>query len=163
MSQSCSTWTICFKSQLLTPCSHGGLSLSVPPSSLAWGSSIKALSVWVHIGWQVEGCSGGLLSRGVAHSVWLCDFANIVISRGTVGGVLHMFNQNRHYWTPLKGLGSIAASTSDGSPPTIWRHFLWTSGGWAMMRNEPWVRLVTRVPGRAAQEQWAQRPAQMMG
>ena len=50
-----------------------------------------------------------------------------------------MLNQNRHHWTPPKWLSSSAEFPSDGSLPTIWHHFLWTSGGGAAMRNEPWV------------------------
>ena len=50
-----------------------------------------------------------------------------------------MLNQNRHYWTPPKWLGSSAVFPSEGSPPTIWRLPLWTSGGGVTMRNEPWV------------------------
>ena len=65
------------------PCSHGGLSLDLPPSSLARGSSDQSTQRQrVHIGGLVEGGSGGLLSGGDAHSVWLHDLANIVISRG---------------------------------------------------------------------------------
>ena len=38
----------------------------------------------------MEGRSGSLLSGGDAHSVWLRNLANIVISRGIFSGVLHM-------------------------------------------------------------------------
>ena len=48
---------------------------------------------------------------------------------------------------------SSAVSPSDGSPPTMWRHFLWTSGGGAAMRNESWVWPEVGMPGRAAREQ----------
>ena len=65
------------------PCSFGGLSLSVPPSSLAWGSSDQIRQcLRVHTGGLVEGCSGSLVSGGDAHSVWLHNLANIAISRG---------------------------------------------------------------------------------
>ena len=61
--------------------SRGGLSLGVPLSSLAWGSSDQSPQHQrVHIGGLVERCSGGLLSGGDAHSVRLCDLANIVVS-----------------------------------------------------------------------------------
>ena len=76
------------KSQLLQPfmpCFCGGLSESdsmfLPPP-LPEAVPIKIHNVRVHIGGLVEGCSGGLLSRGDAHSVWVCDLANIVVSRG---------------------------------------------------------------------------------
>jgi len=47
------------------PHSRGGLSLGVPPSSLAWGSSDQSPQRQrVHIGGLVEGRSGGLLSGG---------------------------------------------------------------------------------------------------
>ena len=63
--------------------SRGGLSLGVPPSSLAWGNSDQSPQRQrVHTGGLVEGRSGGLLSVGDAHSVWLRDLANIVVSRG---------------------------------------------------------------------------------
>ena len=64
-----------------------------------------------------------------------------------------MFNQNRHYWTPPKWLSSSAVFPLDGSPPMICRHFLWTSGGRAAMRNEPRVWPEVGMPGRAAREQ----------
>ena len=60
-----------------------------------------------------------------------------------------MLNPNRHQWTPPKWLGSSAGSPSDGSPPTIRRHFLWTSGDGATMRNESWVWPQVGMPGRA--------------
>jgi len=51
-------------------------------------------------------------------------------------GNLHMFNQNRHHWTPRKWLGSSAVSPSEYSLPAIWRLLLWpSSGGRAAMRN----------------------------
>ena len=65
------------------PTSRGGLSLGVPPSSLAWGSSDQSPKCQrVHIGGLVEGRSGGLLSGGDAHTVWLRNLASIVVSRG---------------------------------------------------------------------------------
>ena len=71
------------------PCSRGDLSLGVPSSFLAWGSSDQSPQRHtVHIGRLMEGRSGGLLSgdggggRGDAHSVWLRDLANIVVSMG---------------------------------------------------------------------------------
>ena len=65
------------------PSSRGGLSLGVSPSSLAWDSPDQSPQRQrVHLGGLVEGCSGGLLSSGDAHSVWFCDLANIVASRG---------------------------------------------------------------------------------
>ena len=65
------------------PHSHGGLSLGVPTSSLAWGSSDQSPQRQrIHIRGLVEGCGGGLLSGGDAHSVQLRDLANIVVSRG---------------------------------------------------------------------------------
>ena len=65
------------------PHSRGGLSLGVPPSSLAWGSSDQSPKCQrVHIGGLVEGRSGGLLSGRDAHTVWLRDLASIVVSRG---------------------------------------------------------------------------------
>ena len=135
------------------PCSHGGLSLSVPPSSLAWGSSDQSPQYQrVHIGGLVEGHSGGLLSGGDVHSVWPHNLANIVISRSIVGGVLCMFNHDRHYWTPPKWLGSSAVFPSDGSPPMVWL-LLWTSGGGAAMRNEPWVWLEVGNAGTSSTEQ----------
>ena len=46
-----------------------------------WGSSDQSHQHWrVHIGELMEGCGGGLLSWGDAHSVGLCDLAYIVIS-----------------------------------------------------------------------------------
>ena len=62
---------------------QSGLSLGVPPSSPAWGSSDQSPQHQrIHKGELIEGCSGILLSGGDAHSVWLCYLANIVISRG---------------------------------------------------------------------------------
>ena len=111
------------------PCSHGDLGLGAPASFLAPGSSDQSLQHQrVHIG-GLE-ASGGLLSGGdqradVCSLEGICSlegtlaqldsvrFANIVISRGIVGGVLHMLNQNRHYWTPPKWFSSSAVSPSD--------------------------------------------------
>ena len=64
-------------------CPRGALSLSVPASSLAWGSSDQSTQRQrVYRGRLVEGRSGGLLSGGDAHSAWLPDLANTVVSRG---------------------------------------------------------------------------------
>ena len=42
-----------------------------------------SLEHWrVHRGGLNEGCSGSLLSGGDTHSVWLCNLANTVVSRG---------------------------------------------------------------------------------
>ena len=65
------------------PCSRGGQGLGVPSSSLARGSSDQSYQRQrVHTEELAEGRSGGLLSGGDAHSVWLRDLANIVGSRG---------------------------------------------------------------------------------
>ena len=74
-----------------------------------------------------------------------------------------MLNQNRHYWTPPKWLSSSAVFPSDGSLPTIWRHFLWTSGGGAAMRNEPWVWPEVGDAGTSGAGAVPLRSAQMMG
>ena len=98
------------------------------------------------------------LSKWGAHSLWLRDLANVVVTRGHVlSGVLRILNQHRHYWTPPKWLGSSAVSPSDGSPPTIWPLLLWTSGGGAAMRNESWMWPEVGMPGRAAQCLWGRR------
>ena len=45
----------------------------------------------------MEGCSGGLLSGGDAHSVWHHDLADIVVRRGgTVSGVCTLSIAFRH-------------------------------------------------------------------
>ena len=91
------------------PCSRGGLSLGVPPSSLAWDSSDQSpLCQRVHIGGLVEGCSSGLLSEGTLTQSDSATWLTLSSVGGTVGGVLHMFSQNRHYWTPPKWLSSSA-------------------------------------------------------
>ena len=120
--------------------SRGGLSLGLPPSSLAWGGSDQSPQQQrVHIGGLVEGRSGGLLSGGTLTQSDSTTWLTLSSVGGTVGGVLRMFNQNRHYWTPPQWLSSSAVFPSVGSLPTIWRLLLWTSGGGAAMRNEPWV------------------------
>ena len=121
------------------PCPRGGLSLGIlsllpclkqiwlklstsasPPSPQWWSRDITTI------------CSQG--EEGGVHSVWLRDLANIVVSRGILGGVPCMLNQNRHYLTH-----SSSVSASDGSPATMRRLLLWTSGGGAAMRNESWA------------------------
>ena len=74
-----------------------------------------------------------------------------------------MLNQNRHYWTPPKWLSSSAVFPSDGSRPTIWRHFLWTSGGRSAMRNEPWLWPEVRDAGTSGAGAVPLRSAQLMG
>lgn len=86
-----------------------------------------------HIGWLMEGHSGGLQSGKDIHSVWVHNLAHIIISRGIVGGVLCIVNQNRHYWMPPKWPRSSAVSAMEGSLSTIWHLFLWTSYGRAAM------------------------------
>ena len=144
--------------------SRGGLSLGVPPSSLAWGSSDQSPQHQrVHIGGLVEGRSGGLLSGETLTQSDSATLRTLSSVGGTVGGVLRMLNQNRHYWTPPKWLSSSAVFPSDGSLPTIWRHFLWTSGGGAAMRNEPWVWPEVRDAGTSGAGAVPLRSAQMMG
>ena len=129
---------------------RGGLSLRVPASSFAWGSSGQSLQR--HIGGLVEGRSGDLLSGvGVhAQSFWLRSLPNTVVSIGHIAGdALRLLNQNRHQWTPSKWLGSTV-SPSDGSPPTTWCHFLWISVGGATMWNESWVWPEVGTPGRVS-------------
>ena len=65
------------------PCSRGGLSIGVPPSSLAWGSSGQSPQRQrVHVGGLVKGQNGGLHPGGNAHTAWLRELANSVVSRG---------------------------------------------------------------------------------
>ena len=95
------------------PCSHGDLSHGVPASFLAWGSSGQSPQrKSPQEDWWGDVVAGGLLTGGDAHSVWLSDLANIVVS-----GVLCILNLNRNYWTLSKWLSSSAVSLSDGSPP----------------------------------------------
>ena len=136
------------------PYSRGDLSLSVPAPFLAWGSSDQSPQCQrVHTGGLVEWPSGNLLSGGDTHSVWLHNCVDIVISRGIVGGVLHMFNQNKYYWTLPKWLSSSAVSPSDGGPPAIWHLLLRTSVGGATMQNQSWVWPDVGMLGQAGQEQ----------
>ena len=80
------------------PHSRGGLSLGVPPSSLAWGSSDQSPQRQrVHIGGLVEGRSGGLFSGETLTQSDSGTYLTLSSEGGTVGGVLRMLNQNRHY------------------------------------------------------------------
>ena len=67
--------------------SRGDLSLAVPASVLAWGSSDQSFQRhWVHRGGLTEGRSGSLLPAGDAYPVWLRDLASAVVSGGIVVG-----------------------------------------------------------------------------
>ena len=64
------------------PYSRGDLSLGVPVSFLAWGSSDQSPQRQrVRTAGLVEGRSGGLFSGGDALSVRLRDLANTVVSQ----------------------------------------------------------------------------------
>ena len=105
------------------PCLCGGLSLGVPPSSLAWGSFDQSLQRQrVQIGGLVLGHSDGLLS-GMCGLFFVCLFVVVVVFFvvfflgvgrrslcqspsaiylalstvwGIAGDALRMLNQNRH-------------------------------------------------------------------
>ena len=143
------------------PCSRGGLSLGVPPSSLAWGSSDESLQRQrVHIGGLVEWRSGGLLSGRDVHLVWLRDlnedykyhciynlWLNLHCPQEGEQLVVSCVCSIRTGTTEHHRSDSAAVSPSDGSPPEtltdvvslIWRLLLRTSGGGATMQNEPWL------------------------
>ena len=136
------------------PHSRGGLSLGVPTSSPAWGSSDQSPQRQrVHIGGLVEGRSGGLLSGRTLTQSDTATWLTLSSVGGTVGGVLRMLNQSRHYWTPPKWLSSSVVFPLDGNLPTVWLHFLWTSGGRARCRMSPGCGRRWGMPGRAAREQ----------
>ena len=80
------------------PHSRSGLSLGVPPSSLARDSSDQnPQRQRIHTGGLVEGRSGGLLSGGtLTQSDSATELTLSSVAR-TVGGVLRMLNQNRHH------------------------------------------------------------------
>ena len=72
------------------------VSVFLPPP-LPEAVLIKALNVRVHIGGLAEECSGGLLSEGTLTQSDSATWLTLSSVGGTVGGVLHMFSQNRHY------------------------------------------------------------------
>ena len=99
---------------------------------------------------SIDGCSGSLLSGGDTHSDWLHDFANTVVSKGHSRCCLRMLNQNRHYWTPPKWLGSSAVCDI-----SLWGQHVnvcicvlicWASfeiKGLCMVLNRNWFRLMS--------------------